>query len=103
MRALLTILLLLLLMPAGLAADTVPNFNIEPTCRAAVAASPGRAVEICMRDETDARAELDRRWTGFPARDRTSCTRLSTLDGHPSYVELLTCLEIADEARKTRE
>lgn len=89
--------------PAALAADTIPVFNVEPTCRAAVAASPGRAVDTCLRDEADARAQLEQRWSRFPAKDRTSCTRLSLLDGHPSYVELLTCLEIAEEARSVRD
>lgn len=88
---------------AALAADTVPNFNVEPTCRAAVAASAGRSVDICLRDEADARVQLEQRWSRSPAKDRTGCTRLSLLDGHPSYVELLTCLEIAEEARNVRD
>lgn len=104
MRSILPILLILFAAAhAARAADTVPAFNVAMTCRAAVAISPGRAVDTCLRDEADARTQLEQRWSGFPAKDRTSCTRLSLLDGHPSYVEVLTCLEIAEEARNVRD
>jgi hypothetical protein len=97
------LLIVLATSQAALAADTVPDFNIEPTCRSATAASPGRTIDICRQDERDARAKLEQGWAGYPAKDRASCIRLSTLDGNPSYVEVLTCLEIATEARATGE
>jgi hypothetical protein len=95
--------LLPMLLTAGfvvLAADQVPDFNIDPTCRSATNASPGRTIEICRQDERDARAQLDKDWSRYAAKHRASCVRLSTLDGNPSYVEVLTCLEIAEEAAK---
>ena len=35
----------------------------------------------------------------FPA-EQQRCTRLTTLGGSPSYVEMLTCLEMAQAAKK---
>ena len=32
--------------------------------------------------------------------DRQHCTSLTQMGGSPSYVELLTCLQIAEEAAK---
>ena len=95
--------LLPMMLTAGfvvLAADKVPEFNIEPTCRSAFNASPGRTIAICQQDEREARAQLEKDWSRYAAKDRASCIRLSTLDGHPSYVEVLTCLEIAAEAAR---
>ena len=45
-----------------LAADRVPDLNIEPSCRAAAsaAASLNRTEDTCKRDEIDARGTLDK-------------------------------------------
>jgi hypothetical protein len=45
-------------------ADEIPNYNMQPTCRAAVEmmGSQGRTVESCMRGETQAREELAKHW-----------------------------------------
>lgn len=85
-----------------LVADTVPNFNIEPTCRAADQAGigPGRDAQACRRDEREARATLEQDWVKYTAAERANCVRLTTLDGSPSYVEVLTCLEMAKEVRE---
>lgn len=82
--------------------DKPPSFNVEPTCRAAVTAyvTPGRDLASCLRDEQDARAKLERNWSGYSAKEQSGCLRLSLLDGQPSYVEVLTCLQIAEEAKK---
>jgi hypothetical protein len=81
-------------------ADTPPVFDPASGCRAAKAADRmfGRGLEECMRDETDARARLQQTWGEFTAADRTMCARSAAM-GYPSYVELLTCLEIARDAR----
>ena len=53
-----------------------------------------------MRDEENARAKLAGEWESFRPADRTSCTELARLGGGlQSYVELLTCLEMAKDAR----
>jgi hypothetical protein len=82
-----------------LAADRVPDLNIEPSCHAAAAAVIGNRNEAaCKRDENDARGKLDQEWGQFTAAQHTHCVNLSTLGGSPSYVELLTCLEMAKAA-----
>ena len=45
-----------------------------------------------------ARDKLAQDWGRYSAGQRAHCVRLSTLGGLPSYVELLTCLELAKAA-----
>lgn len=84
-----------------LVADAVPKLNYEPSCKAAVAAAalPGRDEDSCKRDEEAARTTLEKIWTQFAAADRTRCLRLTSLGGAPSYVELLTCLEMSRDVK----
>lgn len=79
-----------------LVADKVPVLNIEPSCRAAAAAAVtgGRNEDACRRDENAARAKLEQDWGQYTAAQHSQCVSLSTLGGSPSYVELLTCLEM---------
>ncbi len=82
------------------AADTVPKFSVERTCRPATVASilPGR--DACQRDESDARTKLEQDWTQYSAAQRAQCAGFAALDRAPSYVELLTCLEMAKQAKE---
>jgi hypothetical protein len=79
--------------------DGVPHFNIERTCREARAYS-GADKEVaykgCLKDEADARAQLAQKWTGFKQADRRDCV-IQGAEPMPSYVELLTCLEMSAE------
>jgi hypothetical protein len=96
--------------PALAANNDVPQFDVKPSCTSATKAAndlnkagdnlrPGdRSADNCIHDETDAKAKLDGQWTQYPVLERQRCSRLSTLGGLPSYVELLTCLEMAKEA-----
>jgi hypothetical protein len=80
-------------------AGGVPNFDIASSCRGAsdvITGTPG----TCMADEEGAHGELAKRWTQFAAAERTHCTELSSMKGFQSYVELLTCLEMAADAKK---
>jgi hypothetical protein len=52
----------------------------------------------CRRDEQEAQRKLQREWRQFTRAQRSSCVRLPGLGGDPSYVELLTCLEMAKQA-----
>jgi hypothetical protein len=76
------------------AAGGVPNFDIRSSCRGAkdvLTGSPGN----CLADEETARGELAKGWTQYPSMERARCTELSGMKGFQSYVELLTCLEMA--------
>lgn len=91
--------LLLAATPFALA-DDVPNFDVGPGCRAAMnaAVSNSRDEGACKNDEQAAQTTLKRDWGHFNAVQKTHCVKLSTLGGPASYVELLTCLEMAKAA-----
>lgn len=80
--------------------DALPHFDIAATCREARAfagENKDRAYQGCMKDETDARAQLARRWAQFKAADRSDCVAQGAAP-LPSYVEMLTCLEMSEQA-----
>ena len=83
-----------------LVADGPPKFDVERTCRPAAVAGvlPGRDASACQRDENDARDKLEQQWAGYSATQRRHCAGFAALDRAPSYVELLTCLEIAKQS-----
>jgi hypothetical protein len=90
------------------AADQVPTFNVQPSCRAAttrdgLAGNLGGTLEMCMKKEHDARDEIAKGWAEFQAADKSVCVPLSTAGGSPTYTELLTCLEMRRDARVLRE
>ena len=84
-------------------ADEVPRLNVEPGCRAAAesAVGPGRNANSCQDDENRARDQLAKEWGQFPGPDKSRCMRLAGLGGQPSYVELLTCLEMARDVKSS--
>jgi hypothetical protein len=88
---------------AILVADHVPKFDIERGCRLDNAASAGLAVEQpvkkCVSDERQALQQLQTEWSRYAGPDKVTCTASTNSDGTPSYVELLTCLQDAKEAR----
>lgn len=88
-----------------MAAESVPNFDIKRTCRPAAAAAilPGRDSPACQRDEQDARSKLNNGWSQYSGEDRSRCAGFVQVGGAPSYVELLTCLEMAKQAKGLRE
>jgi hypothetical protein len=88
------------------AGDTVPTLNVAPTCE-----SEGRkqmalgrsSIEACKRSETEARHALVRDWSGHQKGDKSICMGRISHGGHPSYVELQSCLESFKHAREIRE
>jgi hypothetical protein len=90
------ILGLQLLMPV---ADDMPRFDVRPNCQAAASLTPA-SLESCLRDEEEARSALQTQWSQFAASDRTQCRAGVETGGSPSYVELLTCLQMAQDVRK---
>lgn len=91
-------LILLLLTGSNALAEEVPRFDITAMCRAAprLEASDQDTYQNCVRDETEARNQLERQWASFDARQRDMCTRDTTVGGSPSYVDILTCIQIAN-------
>ncbi len=83
-------------------AEGVPEFDVTPGCRAATTVMPA-SFDACMRDEQAARAQLASQWENFAAPDRETCAQNERSGGTPSYVELLTCLQIARDAKSLPE
>jgi hypothetical protein len=53
-----------------------------------------------MNDEKAAREDLVKNWSSFSADDKTHCLSMVSTGGGPSYVELLSCLEMSRDAKK---
>jgi Collagen triple helix repeat (20 copies) len=77
-----------------------PQFDVRRLCHAEAAESP-TTEQSCLKDEQSAQEQLTREWAEFAAADRTTCVGTATnVSGIRSYVELLTCLEMARDAAK---
>jgi hypothetical protein len=85
-------------------ADTVPQFDAAAGCPPhAVESLLNRSVEACKSDEEGARQTLTQNWDKFQEADRAVCRRMIGMGGSPSYVELLTCLELAQQTKGFRQ
>jgi hypothetical protein len=86
------------------AADAVPpKFDIARLCKAETVETvgTGETLASCMKAEEQARTQVAGQWSKFATEDRAACTRASSIDDTPSYVELQTCLEMASDAHAT--
>ena len=85
--------------PFGPALKALPKLDIKATCRRAQPLSGQQnAYQGCVNDETDAQRELSRTWFDFKPGPRSTCTQETKIGGAPSYVELLTCLQLDKQA-----
>jgi len=89
----------------AVAAGGVPTLNVEPSCKAAGVEGMivGRTVESCLNDEHAARDQLNKEWGNYSAADKSHCLSMVSTGGGPSYVELLSCLEMSRDAKKIAE
>lgn len=83
-------------------ADRIPKIDIVGNCRLNVAATASltvdQSVKACISDEQNARGQLQKQWFHFPTASRASCSAQNNIGG-ASYVDLLTCLQMATWAR----
>jgi hypothetical protein len=82
-------------------ADEVPTFDVRKSCKADVQAFQGTGTASgCMADEQNARQLLVSQWTQFAPESRTRCAQMvKDVAGTQSYVELLTCLQMAKDVK----
>ena len=73
--------------------DSVPQFDIVRECR--FGGGSIATFDRCSQDEAIALSELKTKWLKFGSIDQKTCMAATTTDGFASYVELLTCLEMA--------
>jgi len=78
------------------AADELPAFDIARNCNEETAGSI-TGPKPCSKDETDAKNQLAKSWSSYSASQKKECVGESSVGGERSYVELLTCLEMAKE------
>jgi hypothetical protein len=96
----LSLILAFAVLPASAALADAPRLNVEATCRAtpAVNLDQQATYDNCMRSENAARDRLNKTWGKMRADWRSTCLKTTTLGGIPSYVELLTCVEMREAA-----
>jgi len=93
------LVVLLALLSTASSSGGLPTFDVRPSCRAAAMwdVTTKDAMQSCMADEQDAHDKLVSEWTKFNAADRATCLG-TMMDFEPTYTELLTCLEMGNEA-----
>jgi hypothetical protein len=85
--------------------DRIPKLDVEATCKATVATDKAMKLDLpqsfddCMRDENAAQQQLTTVWLSHPAELRNRCEGEATAGGSDSYVDLLTCMQMADWAK----
>src|SRR5262245_17247775 len=88
-------------------ADTVPTLNVEPGCRAAAKMGDQLSLDAtlhqCLADERGARSELQKQWAQFSPALRQRCLATTETGGDPSYVEVLVCLQMGQDAAELGE
>ena len=92
--------------------DEMPKFDIAKGCKidSASAFDPkagmNATIKRCSDDEERARDQLQTQWSSYSASDRAMCTgeavgnKADANSTPPSYVDLQTCLEDQQLARK---
>jgi len=81
-------------------ADDVPTYDVRKNCKTDTQAYQGSGNQACVTDEQNARTTLVGQWSQFSAESRTRCARMvGDIAGSQSYVELLTCLQMAKDVK----
>jgi hypothetical protein len=93
-------------------ADNVPHFDLKPVChgiaqQGGLDLEPGQGVRQdfvrCIKSETAIRDRLVKQWPTFKASDKTNCIAESSAGGIASYTDLLTCLQMANDAGRLNQ
>jgi hypothetical protein len=78
--------------------SSVPQFDIARECR--FEGGSTATFERCSQDEAAALTQLTTEWARFADTDQKTCMVATTTSGFASYVELLTCLEMARDVAR---
>jgi hypothetical protein len=99
----------LLLIAVALAhAQDVPVLDVEPVCRgiaqqasgAGERGGPDLGLSQCIKSEQAMRERLVKEWSTFAPADKANCVGEEKSGPLPSYTDLVSCLEMARDARK---
>jgi hypothetical protein len=86
-------------LPFTTVADSAPKFDIARECQSE--GGTKAVIEQCATDEAKARDQLQPEWVQFSSHDKAICMSETSVDGTASYVELLTCLEMARDVKNS--
>jgi hypothetical protein len=100
MLAHLSIIILTSLHPTPVA-DSVPKFEIARECQ--FEGGTKAMQERCVADESQARGQLQTEWAQFSPASKAQCYEETNTDSTPSYVEFLTCLEMARDVENAQK
>jgi hypothetical protein len=83
------------------AADEVPTYDVRKSCKVDLQSySTAQTNSGCLADEQNARATLVSQWTQYTPESRSRCSSMvGNVAGPQSYVELLTCLQMAKDVK----
>ena len=79
-------------------ADAVPKFEIARECQ--FEGGLKEDLNRCVADETQAREQLQTKWTQFSPSEKKQCNQEADMDGISSYVELQVCLEMERDVKR---
>jgi hypothetical protein len=100
---LLLVTLLLLFAPSAL--GQAPELNVKATCKARsndakiVKSPPDQSMTDCVRDEEAAKQELNKLWASTPVLLRNRCESDTRFLGMRSYLDVLSCIYIANDTK----
>ena len=88
----------------------IPDLNVDPVCHgiAQQAANPTEkgdpdlSFANCVKSEQAMRQKLVGEWATFSPTERTNCIG-SEMGGLASYTDLVSCLEMAKDARQLKD
>jgi hypothetical protein len=87
------------------ASDHMPEINVDALCRARSAESKlmrmteTRSVAECLRDENDAKQELNTLWGSTSRSIRNQCESEGIVLGTRGYLDLLCCIYIVNDSK----
>lgn len=91
---------LILLIAVAASTGSPPTVDPQRICKdareGAAVQDQNVAYDACIRDEQAARDQLNKNWSRFSANARATCSEPDSMS--PSYVEVLTCLEMQSGA-----
>ncbi len=103
MKYALVLFAFLLFAPAAFAG--VPGLNANALCKARSAdarmmqSPPDQSTEDCVRDEEAAKQQLTTLWTSTSVPVRNQCVNEARSLGTTSYLDILTCIEMAEDMK----
>jgi hypothetical protein len=83
----------------------VPELNVQAICKTRdvnaklFRSTTGQSIDECVHDEEAAKQQLNSLWTSTAASIRNECESEGHALGTTSYLDLVTCIQMADELK----